>query len=78
MLDQFVRDEEANPARHDAEELARSLLAEMPSVARVRFLTEQLLAVGHPAALDAMIEARNALTMHLGEMISDQMEREHR
>lgn len=78
LRDQFVRDEEAKVAQRQAEELMHMLLADMASVARVRFLAAQLVQIGHPAAFEALLEARNALTLHIADMLSDQMEREFR
>lgn len=42
IRNQFIRDEEARAQRHDAEELARSLLAEMAPAQRVRFMAGQM------------------------------------
>ena len=65
--------QEPRGGAYDAGELARSLLgdvlAEMPPAARVAMLCEELVRVGHPSAFEALTQARNALTAHLGEMV---------
>lgn len=58
--------------RHDAGELALSLLAEMPVAERAEFLTAQLAKIGD---LKALTEARNLLTRMLNELIDDQFGR---
>jgi len=51
---------------HDAAELARSLLAELPPAERAALLTEQLVKVGDLRALTA---ARNLLTSEIEDLI---------
>lgn len=51
---------------HDAAELARSLLAELPPAERAELLTEQLVKVRDLRALTA---ARNLLTSEIDDLI---------
>ncbi len=54
---------------HDAAELARSLLAELPPAERAELLTEQLIRGGD---LRALTRARNLLTSEIEELILEQ------
>lgn len=54
--------------RHDAAELARSLLGEMPPAQRAEFLTDELLKIN---GLEAAATARNRLTDHCFDLIAE-------
>ncbi len=54
---------------HDAAELARSLLAELPPAERAELLTEQLIRGGD---LRALTRARNLLTSEIEDLILSQ------
>lgn len=72
--------QEPRGGAYDAGELARSLLGDvldqMGPAARVEMLCEQLVRVDHPSAFEALTQARNALTAHLGEMVSQKFQQE--
>lgn len=70
LRNQFVRDEEARAQRHDAGELARSLLAEMAPVQRVRFMAEQMCEARGEGVLQALLDARNMITDRAKDMIA--------
>lgn len=62
--------------RFDHAEIVRSAAADMPVAARIELLAELMTSTSHPAALRPLIAARNALTLHIDELLSDQFERE--
>lgn len=74
MREQFVQDEAAKAdlvtvGRHDAEELARSLLAEMTPERRVRFCALAMIEVNGAGVLQALLDARNLITSRAKDLI---------
>ncbi|MDO5631106.1 MAG: hypothetical protein Q4G22_04640 [Paracoccus sp. (in: a-proteobacteria)] len=55
----------------DAAELARSLLAELPDAERVELMTELLVSLNGPAAINLLNGARAALNEHIGDIIAE-------
>lgn len=70
IRNQFIRDEEARAQRHDAEELARSLLAEMAPAQRVRFMAGQMCEARGAGVLQALLDARNVITDRAKDLIA--------
>lgn len=76
MREQFVQDEAAKAdqvkaGRHDAEELARSLLAEMTPERRVRFAALVMIEANGAGVLQALLDARNLITNRAKDLIAD-------
>lgn len=81
MRAQFVQDEAAKAdqvkvGRHDAEELARSLLAEMTPERRVRFCTMAMIEASGSGVLQALLDARNLITNRAKDLIVNDYGRE--
>lgn len=71
VREQFVQDEAAKARRHDAEELARSLLAEMSPERRVRFASMAIIEANGEGVLQALLDARNLITNRAKDLIVD-------
>lgn len=57
--------------KYDAAELARSLLNELPDAERVLLMTELLVSLNGPKALNLLNGTRAALNEHINDIIAD-------